>query len=183
MLGACLLALALGAEAGDQAGARAESPKKPTVFIRFDALDLGAVGFYNNGRNYPGSGVGFVFLKAVAQSNHLRVGLAAWELWGDIGDGIAGPVPITMPWVVYGGIDIWHNPKRTAFFYGAVPDIYVEAGMSLGAEHISKVALVGDIDYYGVGLRMEGGEYFNPKYHSTAYFSVMVRLLTFGVGI
>jgi hypothetical protein len=182
---ACLVGLALGAEAGDQAGVRAESPKKPTVFIRFDALDFGGAGFQNT-RYYSG-GQGGVFLKAVAQAYHLRVGLAALELWGDIGDGTAGPVPIPMPWTVYGGIDIWHNPKRTTFFYGAVPDIYIEAGTSLGRDlgrpSISKVAVVGDIDYYGLGLRLEGGEYFSPKYRNTAYFSVMVRLLTFGVGI
>ena len=151
----------------------------PDRFVRFDALDIGAAGFQGP---YYGGGQGGAFLKLVGQAYHLRVGVAALEGWGDIGDGPAGPSPIPMPWTVSAGLGIWHNPKRELLFYGAVPDIYVEAGTSLGQYHLSKVALVGDVDYYGLGLRLECGEYFNPRYHNTFYTALMLRVLTFGIG-
>ena len=179
VIAVCLTAATtLGAESS-HSGVVVAPSKRPTVFIRFDALDLGAVGFQGP---WYGSGQGGALLKVVGQWGRARVGLAYLEGWGDIADGVAGPVPIPMPWTVSAGFDIWHNPKRTAFFYGDVPDLYVELGQSLADRYISKAALVCDVDYYGVGLRMEGGEYFSPKYHNTAYFAVMIRVLTFGIG-
>ena len=152
----------------------------PTRFIRFDPVDIGSAWF--SGRYYPGSGQGGVLLKASCQWDRFRLGVAYLEMWGDIADGPAGPVPVEMQLPVYAGFDIWHNPKKTWLFYGAVPDIYAEVGISLRDPKVMKAALACDVDYYGFGLMVEGGGYLNPGNGNTFYAGVLLRFLTFGIG-
>ena len=184
LFAACLLAAApaLAAEPTfpfGPPGGESESDPMPTRFVRFDAADVGCVVFEGP---YYGQGQGGVFLKATFQWNHPRIGAAAAEVWGDIADGAAGPVPIPMALPVYVGCDLWHNPKQTWDFYSAVPDIYAEVGVSLVSPTIIKAALACDVDYYGVGLRVEAGGYVNPSYENTLYAALQLRLLTFGIG-
>jgi hypothetical protein len=182
LLAACLLAatLAVAAETGNLFGTPGgELDVVPHRFIRFDVADVGMVAFRGP---YYGSGQGGVFLKATCQWNRFRFGAAGAEFWGDIADGPAGPVPISMVLPVYVGYDLWYIPRRTGDFYGAVPDVYVEAGVNLVPPIIVKAALSCDVDYYGVGLRAEAGGYVNPSYENTLYVALELRLLTFGIG-
>ena len=154
---------------------------KPSRFIKLDVVDAGFIAF--QGPDY-GSGQGGVLLKATYQLNRFRFGAAATEFWGDIADGPAGPVPVPMGPSVYAGFTIWHNPKKTSFFYGAVPDVYAEVGASIPyRKPILKAALACDLDYYGIGLRAETGGYLNPWHGNTLYFALQLRLLTFGIAL
>lgn len=175
-------ALAAAGPRDDESPGRYEEAQSrmPGRFFRIDVLDAGPVFFGNS--YYPASGQGVVFLKATCQWNRFRFSAAYLDFVGDIGDGSAGPMPICMHWPVYVGYDLWHNPKKTWFFYGAVPDVYAEVGVSFDYKTTVKAALACDLDYYCIGLRLEAGGYLNPAHENTLYATLYLRFLTFGIG-
>jgi hypothetical protein len=106
---------------------------------------------------------------------------------------------MTLP--LHVGYTFFSRPKKTQFFYGAVPDMYAEVSGSpwspnsrsdmLGFrfEPALRVALCCDVDYGGVGARFETGwadihrDYAGPTSRvSFIYAGLQMRLLTFGIG-
>lgn len=172
---------AAGAEPYDNGslGRYDELPGMPTRFVRFDAADVGYAAFTDP--NTP-MGFGGQFVKATFQWNRLRFGAAFAEGWVVTSDFEPGPL---MGAPVYVGYDLWHNRKRTWFFYGAVPDVYAEVGMSFVYTTLFKAALCCDVDYYGVGVKAEAGRYVFLDENSDAstwFACLQLRLLTFGIG-
>jgi hypothetical protein len=94
---------------------------------------------------------------------------------------------------VHVGCTLWSNPHRTAFFWSSVPDVYVEASAGLLTYHLYyapslRIALCCDVDYYGLGVRAEGG-WLNLKTNppdgdreSVFFFGVQIRALAFSLG-
>jgi hypothetical protein len=186
LLAACVLAAApvLAAESGNLFGTPGgESDAMPTRFIRFDGFDGGAGLMRGN----LGSTLFSIRLaKVSAVLGRIRVGAAFADVYLEKGNVLEWGITMALP--VHVGFTLYAEPKRTAFFYGANPDAYVEVscapwGTSLGADNGARVALCGDADYYGLGLRLEAGWVASFSEHESAFYAgFQIRLLTFGIG-
>jgi hypothetical protein len=105
---------------------------------------------------------------------------------------------------IHVGFTLWSNPKATGPVWGAVPDVYIEASASMwGIEADAllfdrkfvpsyytglrvRAALCCDVDYYGLGARLEFGaismqedSYYRVR---SLYFGLQLRGLALGVG-
>ena len=153
----------------------AEATQVPTRFPRLEAVGLGLAG--SSGWPLMITKVG----KASVVVGRLHVGTSVYDSYGAIDDWFAN---MNMPIQV--GYSLYSNPKRTAFFYSAVPDIYLEASFALLADwhtHPSgRISLCGDVDYCGFGLRLELG-FLHGGYDPSVYAGFQVRALTLGLGL
>jgi hypothetical protein len=88
-------------------------------------------------------------------TGRIRVGVAFAELHSVPLYDVAGAIA-----PVHVGFSFASRSRKTAFFYGMVPEIRAEATLGLdpsGWELLLRAALVGEIDYYGFGLALEAG--------------------------
>jgi hypothetical protein len=182
LLAACLLVGSLSAQG--LFGGQAEEGQMPSRFIRFDALDIGPY----TSQHYLQGPIWLGIAKATCVLNRLRFGVAGTQLFmcGD-----DWPSELTV--YVHAGYSVWSRPVKTAFFYGAAPDVYFEAGCGFYQGNLeldpqywvfdpgAKVALCCDLDYYGVGAKAEIG-WLSDRWGPGLYAGFQVRLLTFGIG-
>jgi hypothetical protein len=123
-----------------------KSSEMPQRFLKFDVADAGLT-LAGDTKLLCGR-----FLRMTYEQEHLRAGFAYAE---GIGDFVGSDEGLTMLLPVYVGANIWSLPRKTWFFYGAVPEVYSEVGMSF-IYGIRVKAVVGcDVDYYGIGVRVE----------------------------
>jgi hypothetical protein len=132
----------------------------------------------------------YIGVRAVKVTYHSGAGLRAGISLID-GCGIPDLDMMNLPFgsssaPVHIGYDIVFNPRKTGFFYGAVPACYVEA--TVGALPLyAKLAAALDIDYYGLGVGAEAGCFTcNNKsdhppqpaaFRPTVYMALKLRLL------
>jgi hypothetical protein len=184
LFAACLLAAAPALAAG-LFGGPPEPGQMPSRFVRMDGLDMGFVGT----SGWPGySGK---LGKVTCKLGRVRFGMTVVESYAetDLGSGGAGQfLPVQV------GYTLWSWPRKTWFFYGAVPDIYAEAGVGVldlefNFRTLLRMSVCCDVDYYGLGAGLEAGWLSIPfyiggrqKHYSTFYFCVKARVLPFGIG-
>ncbi len=186
LLAACLLAAAPAVGAG-LFGGPPEPGQMPSRFVRFDGLDDGPC-FWNGPPLLLGRLAGVtVILNRVRFGAALLDGYAEFDGW---------QCDMTLP--LHVGYTFFSRPKKTQFFYGVVPDIYAEVSgspwgsqsgiLDFGFEPALRVALCCDVDYYGLGIRLEGGwadirRHLGPTPRiSLLYAGLQLRVLTFGIG-
>ena len=176
LLAVCLLAAApaLAAEPGQM----------PNRFVRVEPFDVGTGAWSFEGR----------LLRATYTTGRLRAGIGLVDVYAVIDFCDAGM------WApVHVGYTVWSNPRRTLFFYGVVPDIYVELSGSpftpragrLSTGLGLKLSAVFDVDYYGVGAGVEFGLLRIPHgycgqsygYSTGSYLCLRLRALPFSIGL
>jgi hypothetical protein len=193
VIGLCLLAGPLQASA--LFGGPPEPDRKPTRFVKFDGYDLGLYG------GDPFMAAIVRVAKITCTLNRFRFGIAAADGYSSLDYWDAG---MLLP--VRAGFTLWSNPKATGPVWGAVPDLYVETSASMwGIAATSllldfrmipsdynglraRAALCCDVDYYGLGARLEFGALsvqttFWPEWRVNAlYASFQLRGLALGIG-
>jgi hypothetical protein len=147
-----------------------KSSEMPQRFVRLDVADAG---FTLAGDTKLLCGR---FLRMTSEQEYLRLGFAFAEGMVDDDAGLTMMLP------VYVGANIWSLPRKTWFFCGAVPEVYGEVGMSFIYGVRVKAVAGCDVDYYGVGVRVEAGVLAGSGLAVTPFVSAQVRLLTFGIG-
>jgi len=159
-----------------------QQPRKPSDwFLTIDLVDAGPG--YLRATWTSGPTIGITMLKATAHWHRLRFGAALFELGADPMDGAMGPIPVPMFTPLYVGLDVVHVRRKTWFFTSSVPNVYAEVGASFHPITTLKGVLACDVDYYGFGLRVEGGGYLMRDTAGTEkvlYAGVLLRLLTLG---
>ncbi len=122
-------------------------------------------------------------------TGRFRVGVAYAELYNILLYEVAGAVA-----PVHIGYSFYSRPRKTAFFYGMVPEARAEVTFGLDPddwELLFRAALVGEVDRYGVGLAVEVG-YLTAKFRDIyvsrerprvhqVYVGARVRALAFGL--
>ncbi len=186
VFGLCLLAGSLPAQG--LFGGPPEPGQMPTRFLRFDIVTD-----YTILTSLPTRLVSMDrFADATYQTGRFLGGLSLAEYWVE---GVQRDWYYFALLPVHVGFVLWSNPKRTVFFYGQVPNIYVQVTGSLPsygyvsefhwASPTVRAALCCDLDYYGVGIGLEAG-WFNlhpaEANDPGAYAAVKVRLGAFGIG-
>jgi len=159
-------------------GGPPEPGKMPTRFVRIEAL---AVGMQLAGGDL--GGITTRVARVTCVGGHFRVGAALWDM--------VQLSPAAMP-EVHVGFNLLTVPRRTWFFYGAAPDLYVEAagGFSnfLSGYFYGKLLAGCDVDYYGLGASLETGVatwYSVDGRYSlgiSLFAGFRLRLLTLGIG-
>jgi hypothetical protein len=185
LLAACLLAVAPAAtvEQSNLFGRPGGEREMPNRFIRVDGFDVGpGVAFGDFGHSLFWARMGtFSYVQG-----WLRFGTTLADIYTERGifwgENLVMVLPVTV------GFTLWAEPKRTEFFYGVNPDVYVQVSCApwsslMGGESAARLALCGDVDYYGIGLRVEtGGVAALSRSASAFYAGFQVRLLAFGIG-
>ena len=191
LLAVCLLASSVQAQG--LFGAHTEPGAIPSRFIRFGGIDYGL--FCQAGR-HPGVAARMASITCVV--NRIRVGISLAESHTEL-DGWSSSMMLPL----HAGFTLWSNPMRTWLCYGVVPDVSVEVRGSLW-DSGSAARIVGfrfgpsvivaaccDIDYFGLGLRVETGwlnvwnnhpEHGDGSRASGVYAGLQLRLLAFGIG-
>jgi hypothetical protein len=158
-------------------------PEMPSRFLKFEPLGLGTGTLE----------IEVLLLKATCDGP-FRIGIAAAE-----GFAVPDMFDAQMFAPVHVGYTLWSNPRRSTFFYGMVPDVYVELSATpFGGDNVFtlkpavKLVLCCDIDYYGLGAGLEAG-WINitrydlytswPDRYKYFYFAVRLRALPFGIGL
>ena len=126
---------------------------------RFLAVEgASACGAFSPGHDPFFARVSFADLTCVLGRARLGVALGDYEgRWWTWDAGTLLPVRV--------GYTIWSQPRQTARWYAAVPDVYVQASVGwLGWWHApaglkAKLSLCCDVDYYGLGIGAELGAY------------------------
>ena len=189
LLATCLLAAApVGAQGDASFGTPGgEFDHYPTRFVKFEGANLGL--FLT--RQYPGDFAGLGLASITCVFGRVRFGIESMDFVGSglPDDWFGGTL---LP--IHVGCTILSNPKKTAFFYGAVPDVYAEVkgawfGLHSPDGPYIRAAICCDVDYFGVGCRFEAGAlnldcYLSHRPDSNLYLyaGLRVRLLTFGIG-
>ena len=184
LLAACLLAAAPAVAEG-LFGGPPEPGQMPSRFIRFDAIDAG---FLSATTPMPGlAALDVADITCVLGRARLGIALADFMGADAIDDWWGGTL---LP--VHIGYTLWTTPKKTAFFYGVVPDVHTEAtggwfGLHSANTLYLRAAVCCDVDYYGFGGRLEAGaflpgSYTTPDWSVAVYAGLRIRLLTFGIG-
>ena len=162
----------------------------PSRLVRFDALGLG-VGALD------GLSFSFHMARTTCVFSHVRLGTALFDAYS--GDMLTKQWNASMILPLRIGYTLSSRPKKTWFFYGAVADVYAEASgslwhMSESSEwvwHYSpsvRIALCCEVDYYALGIRLEGG-WLDTRPQETMYgrqslfyLGLQARALAFGIG-
>ena len=194
LLAACLLATApaTAAEPGNLFGAPGGKRELPSRFLKVDMLDLGMLQPVGDWSAFAAHVATFTCVLDKA-----RFGIGAVDTY-------TSPdfwnLTVILP--VHVGATLWSNPKATWPVWGAVPDVYVIVSGSLWQNGQSGtwapwppsfrlapsvgVALCCDVDYYGLGARLDVGAYKvawdKNQVGDKAYVEFLLRGLTFGIG-
>jgi len=132
----------------------------PNRFIHLEPVSVGVL--------YDGTSPDFTtprmfaarLLKFSCSLGRVRFGFAPVEAGafmgsGDHPTGAGGFLP------VYAGFDVYRNPKKTLLCYSMVPDVYIEGTwvpvLQVPGGTMLRLAAVGEIEYYGLGLGLEAG--------------------------
>jgi hypothetical protein len=196
LFAACLLAAAPGSAAG-LFGGPPEPGQMPSRFVRFDGMDHGLwlwTGWPQRAGGWPQWSIRLA--KVTIILDRVRFGAALGDGYGPFDDW-SGDMMLPL----HVGYTLLSRPKRTWFFYGAVPDIYAEVSgslwdsdpqsssiLSFRFDPALRVAFCCDVDYYGLGIRLEGGwadirRHLGPTPRiSFLYAGLQLRVLTFGIG-
>lgn len=177
VLAVCLFATA-PATGASLFGGPPEPGMMPSRFIKVEALDMGLL-FPSN--EIPGLSARLA--KLTYESGRFRGGLSLADGYGAIDEWNSD---MMLP--VHIGFTVWSSPKQTWLVFGEAPDVYVEASGSPWGPAL-RVALCCDVDYYGLGARLEGGVLNlnlqpQPPYGRTwmVYAGLQFRILTFSIG-
>ena len=189
LLAACLLAASVQAQG--LFGGQAEEGQIPSRFVEVEGVAAGM--FF-----CPITPTPPIFPSRVASVtcllNRFRFGLSYAESYGSLYEWSA-----LMMFPIRVGFTIWSNPKATWLVWGHVPAIYAEVSGTLWEAGPwspslrypnARASLCCDVDYYGVGMRAEGGVFSFPLSEhwrfgnriTALYFGIQLRALTFGIG-
>ena len=187
-IAACLLAAA-PALGGGLFGGPPEPGQMPSRFVRFDGLDEGML-LWNGLPLLSARMAGVTVIL-----NRVRFGAALVDGYGEFDDW-SGDMMLPL----HVGYTLSSSPKKTWLCYGVAPDVYAEASGSLWDsdpqvgdisfrfEPALRVALCCDVDYYGLGVRFEGGwadiyrDFGQTPRISFVYAGLQLRFVTFGIG-
>jgi hypothetical protein len=155
----------------------------------FIKVDVASGGLFCTTREVdfpPGANVRFG--KVTYSSGRLRFGLAVFDAYSTY---LKNGGVMVLP--VHAGFTIWSNPRPFWTLYGQLPDIYMEVSGSCwplfgGFAPMARAAICCDVDYCGVGARVETGVLANwrypdyPEKHYSVFIGLQLRVLTFGIG-
>ncbi len=166
----------------EAAGAGLTEPAIPNRFVHVSLIEA---------RLLAGAGLCGHVLRVEYQAGRFRIGTGLAEvhwvyLYG--GAGVFAPL--------YCGYELYARPRRTAFFYGMVPNVRVEGMFGFISPNwspIARLSLVCDLDYYGVGIGLEAGavtlvpedvyERLQYSREYRLYAGVKLRVLTASFGL
>jgi hypothetical protein len=185
---ACLLVTAPAVARGLFGGPGAEY-ETPTRFVRLDVSGSG--GGYAHDTRYFWMASNWRGIKGTVILDRLRMGVALIDLYA-ASQWEFGWVGVTFV-PLHVGYTIYSRPTKCWFFYGAIPDIYVEASAAVLRPDSKfnptvRLAACAEIDYYGLGIGVEGG-WVNLENTDEIrrrvplfYLGLQIRVLTLRIG-